>query len=261
MCITEYLQNGADCLPQFADSGVPCDDGSPSTDNDICDGFGGCLGTPFGCPPASTCTPGYTQQDGECSPNFAEAGTACNDGDATTQQDTCDGSGSCAGEPYECPTTSACVLAYEQDGSGCAPSYAAAGVACDDGIATTSRNTVLQRCYDVPTADFDPTCGPGLVPGGRARRDERAGAGALIGVDSGTSNENRFETQGIDIELAYANEFGPGLFSANLVWNQLLKWDEIGMPGWGVDVLSLLGLLVIIVMLVRKANGGREAAA
>jgi outer membrane receptor protein involved in Fe transport len=99
----------------------------------------------------------------------------------------------------------------------------------DDGIATTSRNTVLQRCYDVAVADFDPTCGPGLAPGGRARRDARPGAGALIGVDSGTSNENRFETEGLDIELAYAQEFGPGLFNATLVWNQLLKWDEIGI--------------------------------
>ena len=105
----------------------------------------------------------------------------------------------------------------------------------DDGIATTSRNTVLQRCFDVPTAEFDPSCGPGLVPGGRVRRDLRPGAGALIGVDSGTSNENRFETQGIDIELAYANEFGPGTFSANLVWNQLLKWDEIGIFTGDVD--------------------------
>jgi outer membrane receptor protein involved in Fe transport len=99
----------------------------------------------------------------------------------------------------------------------------------DDGIALTSRNTVLQRCYDVATADFDPTCGPGLQAGGAARRDTRPGAGALSGVDSFTSNENRFETQGLDFEFAYANEFGPGLFSANLVWNQLLKWDEIGI--------------------------------
>ena len=105
----------------------------------------------------------------------------------------------------------------------------------DDGIALTSRNTVLQRCYDVATADFDPTCGPGLQPGGAARRDMRDGAGALIGVDSFTSNENRFETQGLDFEFAYANEFGPGLFSANLVWNQLLKWDEIGIFTGDVD--------------------------
>ena len=102
-------------------------------------------------------------------------------------------------------------------------------ISIDDGIAKTSRNTVLQRCYEVPTAEFDPTCGPGLGPGGCARRDTRPGAGALIGVGSGTSNENRFDTEGIDLEFAYANEFGPGQFSASLVWNQLLKWDEIGI--------------------------------
>ena len=99
----------------------------------------------------------------------------------------------------------------------------------DQGIATTSRNTVLQRCYDVATADFDPTCGPGLAPGGRVRRDARPGAGALIGVDSGTSNENRFETQGVDIELSYSMDLGPGVLGADLVWNQLFKWDEIGI--------------------------------
>jgi outer membrane receptor protein involved in Fe transport len=105
----------------------------------------------------------------------------------------------------------------------------------DDGIATTSRNTVLDRCYNVPTAEFDPTCGPGLQPGGRARRDTRPGAGALIGVDSGTSNENRFETQGVDIELAYARDLGPGTLAANLVWNQLFKWDEIGIFTGDID--------------------------
>jgi outer membrane receptor protein involved in Fe transport len=95
----------------------------------------------------------------------------------------------------------------------------------DDGIAITTRNTVLQRCYDVDPSAFDPTCGVGLQPGGRARRDMRAGAGALIGVDSGTSNENRFDTQGIDIELAYAREVGPGTVGLGLIWNQLFKWD------------------------------------
>jgi len=105
----------------------------------------------------------------------------------------------------------------------------------DDGIATTSRNTVLERCYEVPTAEFDPTCGIGLQPGGRARRDMRAGAGALTGVDSGTSNENQFETDGIDIEVAYSHDIGPGTLGLGLVWNQLLSWDEIGIESGDVD--------------------------
>ena len=105
----------------------------------------------------------------------------------------------------------------------------------DDGIATTSRNTVLRRCYDVPTSEFDPVCGIGLQPGGRARRDMRPGAGALTGVDSGTSNENQFETDGIDVEVAYSMDVGPGTLGLGLVWNQLLSWDEIGIESGDVD--------------------------
>ena len=105
----------------------------------------------------------------------------------------------------------------------------------DDGIAITSRNTVLQRCYDVPTSEFDPTCGPGLQPGGRARRDMRPGAGALTGVDSISSNENIFDTAGLDIELAYATDIGPGTLSAGVVWNHLLRWDEIGIESGDID--------------------------
>lgn len=105
----------------------------------------------------------------------------------------------------------------------------------DDGIATTLRTTVLERCYNVAPADFDPTCGPGIQPGGRARRDLRPGAGNLTGVDSGESNENRFETDGLDIELAYATDIGPGSLVTSLVWNQLLSWEQIGIVSGDVD--------------------------
>ena len=108
-------------------------------------------------------------------------------------------------------------------------------ISIDDGIAVTSRNTVLQRCYSVDPSAFDPTCGIGFQPGGRARRDTRPGAGSLTGVDSGTSNENRFETQGIDIELAYAMDLGPGSLNTALVWNHLIEWDEIGIESGDVD--------------------------
>jgi iron complex outermembrane receptor protein len=105
----------------------------------------------------------------------------------------------------------------------------------DDGIAVTSRNTVLERCYDVDPSQFDPVCGVGLQTGGRARRDMRADAGNLTGVDSGTSNENRFETSGLDIELAYTMELGPGTLGTGLVWNHLISWDEIGIISGDVD--------------------------
>ena len=105
----------------------------------------------------------------------------------------------------------------------------------DDAISITSRNTVLQRCYDVAPADFDPTCGVGIQPGGKARRDMRPGAGALLGVDSFSSNENIFDTSGIDVEANYIMDVGPGTFTAQVLWNHLLKWDEIGIVDQDLD--------------------------
>ena len=99
----------------------------------------------------------------------------------------------------------------------------------DDGIATTSRTVVMQRCFDVDPSEFDPTCG------GQARRDLVPGAGALIEVDSSTSNENRFETSGIDIQLRYLRPLGPGTFGATMFYNHLLDFDTIGIISGDID--------------------------
>lgn len=99
----------------------------------------------------------------------------------------------------------------------------------DDAIAITSRNTVLNRCYNVSSADFDATCG------GRARRDLVPGAGALVGVDSSSSNENIFDTQGLDVEISYNVDLGPGNLSTGIFWNHLFQWDEIGIFDGDLD--------------------------
>jgi outer membrane receptor protein involved in Fe transport len=99
----------------------------------------------------------------------------------------------------------------------------------DDAIAITSRNTVLNRCYNVAPSAFDPTCSA------RARRDMAAGAGALVGVDSASSNENIFDTQGLDIELGYNVDIGTGNLDFGILWNHLFTWDEIGIFDGDVD--------------------------
>jgi outer membrane receptor protein involved in Fe transport len=99
----------------------------------------------------------------------------------------------------------------------------------DDAITVTSRNTVLSRCYNVSPADFDPTCG------GQARRDLVPGAGALVGVDSSSSNENIFDTQGLDVELRYNVDLGPGNLDTGIFWNHLFQWDEIGIFDGDLD--------------------------
>jgi outer membrane receptor protein involved in Fe transport len=105
----------------------------------------------------------------------------------------------------------------------------------DDAIAITSRNTVLQRCYDVDPSAFDPTCGVGFQPGGAARRNTAAGTGNLLGVDSSSSNENIFDTAGVDIELAYSTDLGPGQLGVGIVWSHLIRWDEIGIVDGDLD--------------------------
>lgn len=99
----------------------------------------------------------------------------------------------------------------------------------DDGIATTPRTVVVARCFDVDPASFDPTCG------GLARRNLNPGEGALVEVDSITSNENRFETEGLDLQARYQLAVGPGDLSLGLFYNHLFKFDTIGIVDGSLD--------------------------
>ena len=99
----------------------------------------------------------------------------------------------------------------------------------DDGIATTPRTVVLQRCFEVAPSEFDPTCG------GRARRDFAPGAGALIEVDSGVNNENRFETSGVDLQVSYGMSIGPGDLSTTMFYNYLIDFDTIAIVSGSID--------------------------
>jgi outer membrane receptor protein involved in Fe transport len=99
----------------------------------------------------------------------------------------------------------------------------------DDGIATTPRTVVMARCFEVDPAQFDPTCGA------RAERDPTPGAGALIAVDSASSNENRFETSGIDLQARYRLAIGPGELNAGVFYNYLLNFDTIGIVDGDLD--------------------------
>ena len=96
----------------------------------------------------------------------------------------------------------------------------------DDAIATTSRSNVVRRCYDASAASFDPTCG-GLV-----LRDV---AGALVSVDSGSSNENQIETAGMDIDIQYNTELSNfhdsarGNLNMSLLYTYIDEYDTIGI--------------------------------
>ena len=113
--------------------GSTCDDGNHCTKGDVCDGTGGCQGTPYICKPAFQCeTSRICDGKGGCLIAYKLKGAICDDKVACTKMDACDGKGVCQGVPYtckpgQCDSNSTC------DGKGgCTVTPKAQGGACDD---------------------------------------------------------------------------------------------------------------------------------
>ncbi len=158
-CTVGYTQDGVGCVPEYLESGFACSDGNNGTANDVCNGSGTCAGTPFSCPSPTTCTPNYTPDGSGCVANFASAGTVCNDGNNGTANDVCNGSGSCAGTPFSCPSPTTCTPNYTPNGSSCVPTFASPGLGCDDGNNSTKNDACngSGSCAGMPYACPSPT--------------------------------------------------------------------------------------------------------
>lgn len=127
-------------------AGTACDDGLYCTTGDVCDGLGGCAGTPRSCSDSLTCTTdtcdeagdrctstvtsgcligGTCQAEGAANPmnacllctsadsrttwSPARSGTTCSDGLYCTTTDRCNGAGMCAGSARSCSDMLACT--------------------------------------------------------------------------------------------------------------------------------------------------------
>ena len=63
-------------------------------------------------------------------------------------------------------------------------------------------------------------------------------------IDASELNENlaRFEAAGIDVQVDWAGEVGPGTFSANWIATHLTTWDRQALPGDPfVDLTGTIG--------------------
>ncbi|MCC6725841.1 MAG: hypothetical protein IT258_15130 [Saprospiraceae bacterium] len=169
-----------DCQPDDANypatPGTTCNDGNANTENDVVTADGcGCAGTPID-PCASL--GGDSDGDGVCNQNDcqpsnpaypATPGSACNDGNANTENDkvTADGCG-CAGTPID----PCAALGGDSDGDGvcnqndCQPSNpaypAAPGSACNDGNANTENDKVSADGCGCAGTPIGPNCA--LIP-------------------------------------------------------------------------------------------------
>ncbi|MGB0592500.1 MAG: SUMF1/EgtB/PvdO family nonheme iron enzyme, partial [Myxococcota bacterium] len=157
LCELSSTPDGEGCEVVYAQSETPCDDANPTTKTDICDGAGGCQGTPYACEP-SQCEASSTPDGSGCEVSFKAEGALCDDEDPTTQGDVCDGAGGCAGTPYTC-TPGVCETSSTPDGTGCVVVYDAQGSACDD----LNDGTQGDQCDGVGTCSGTPyTCEPGI---------------------------------------------------------------------------------------------------
>ncbi|MGB0590622.1 MAG: fibrinogen-like YCDxxxxGGGW domain-containing protein, partial [Myxococcota bacterium] len=164
LCESQSIPNGMDCDVDYWADGHPCDDGSLETKDDVCDGAGGCAGTPYTCD-TGQCITSSVANGQSCDTLYKPAGTGCDDGDPATSQDACDGQGGCAGQALDCPL-GPCVESASPNGISCGYVYAEVGSACDDGDSNTegdscsAQGECIGELIDCPLGPCDESSTP-----------------------------------------------------------------------------------------------------
>jgi RHS repeat-associated protein len=154
------------CDPRTGCSNPPLADGTPCSGSDKCNQVyectgGTCLGTsPVTCVASDPChVPGTCDPSaGSCSNPAAPDGTACNDHNACTRSDSCQG-GKCAGSnPVTCAALDACHLPGTCNaGSGaCSNPNAPDGTTCSTGDASTPQVCSAGACVAAATTCASP---------------------------------------------------------------------------------------------------------
>jgi RHS repeat-associated protein len=125
-------------------AGTSCGDGNPCNGAETCDASGQCTpGSPVVCVALDQCHDVGTcsAATGTCSNPAKPNGTACSDGNACTQLDTCQ-AGSCAsGSPVATDDGNPCTTDSCSPTSGVTHTPVAAGTSCSDGNACNGAET------------------------------------------------------------------------------------------------------------------------
>jgi hypothetical protein len=150
-------------------SGATCDDGNACTGADECNGAGVCAGTATSCnsPPGQCYVDTGTCSGGTCSYEYKAAGEQCNDQDACTVGETCNGAGGCAGTPVSCnspPNTACYEAAGTCSGGACSYTAKAQGTVCNDNNGGTINDVCdgAGVCAGVPACTTPPSACHGL---------------------------------------------------------------------------------------------------
>ena len=208
-CTTDSCSPTAGCQNVNAD-GASCDDGNACTVNDTCRA-GSCVGVAGSvavCPPLDSCHLAGTCDPltGTCSNPPKPNGSACDDGNACTQADTCRLGVCKGGAPVACTALDSCHTAGVCDPrtGACSNPPKADGAPCNDGLFCTVNDTctsgvcggaprncataadqcnnavcneAADRCDPVPKAD-----GTSCNDGNACTRTDSCRAGTCIGT-------------------------------------------------------------------------------
>ncbi|MCB9849990.1 MAG: hypothetical protein H6817_04725 [Phycisphaerales bacterium] len=161
-CTADFCNSGT-CQHIPTGEGGGCDDGDTCTVNDACSN-GACIGEAVpgcvSCTMDSECDDGYPCTVDTCNLTTfvceysdSMSGLSCDDGDACTTADVCDGSGGCAGIPTDCSgLDSVCTMgACNATTGACEVVPASNGAACDDGNPCTVGDVcVAGTCTSTP---------------------------------------------------------------------------------------------------------------
>lgn len=132
----------ATCFYEVAEAESACDDEDPCTYGERCDAEGRCVGSTVSCVdgPGACGVRRACNGTASCTETYPTSTTACDDGNAGTYGDHCDGAGVCVGFPINCTSEPGpCGLRRTATGTAsCTESYPDASTACNDGNVGTS---------------------------------------------------------------------------------------------------------------------------
>jgi hypothetical protein len=201
-CLEGHFEQGELCLPKLSLGAACSNDGMCASSHCVggtCCGTSSCVEPPGQCyQPAGTCS------DGTCDYTFKAAGSSCNDGNACTTNDRCDGSGVCIVTAVSCntPPTQCHQPTGTCSGGTCSYSLKPAGSSCNDGNACTTGdvcnsagtcagsavacNTPPTQCHQSAGTCSGGTCSYPLKPAGSACNDGSACTTGEVCNSSGT---------------------------------------------------------------------------
>ena len=148
-----------ECSNRQVDEGTRCDDSDPCTSGETCDRDGRCSGGgTTDCDDRNPCTTDACQLPDGCYYTNAATSTPCEDYDACTLNDHCDGAGRCTGGgPQDCSDSNECTIDNCDSYSGCWYANADSSASCSDNSVCTSPDNCdgAGHCLGGPDIDCD----------------------------------------------------------------------------------------------------------